>query len=115
MWMKARWLERGRTCLPCGKKDENVDLDEPTALLDHVYLGCTQRGRKPNGIIIETHMFESRISAGATVPGVGKLHAQTVAWPTTWKDRLEILLKDTANWRTTKNRAVEKSLDSLLG
>ena len=37
MWMKARWLERGRTWLPCGKIDENVDLDESTALLDHVY------------------------------------------------------------------------------
>ena len=23
--------------------DENGDLDEPTSILDHVYLGCTQR------------------------------------------------------------------------
>ena len=46
----------------------NVDLDEPTSFLDHVYLGCTQRECKQNEIIIEecTNEFESRISAGAT-------------------------------------------------
>ena len=31
---------------------QNVDLDEPTSFLDHVYLGCTQRERKLNEIII---------------------------------------------------------------
>ena len=58
---------------------KNVDFDEPTSLLDHVYLGCTQRECKPNEIIIEQHreMFESRLPAGATerLP-----HAKTVAW-----------------------------------
>ena len=45
---------------------KNVDIEEPTSFLDHVYLGCTQRERKPNEAIIEqyTKMFESRISAG---------------------------------------------------
>ena len=52
----------------CKKKMKNVDLDEPTSFLDHVYLGCTQRECKPNETIIEefSKMFESRISAGAT-------------------------------------------------
>ena len=47
---------------------KNVDLDEPTSFLDHVYLGCTQRESKPNVITVEENakMFESRISAGAT-------------------------------------------------
>ena len=47
---------------------KNVDIDEPTSFLDHVYLGCTQRECKPNETIIEQYakMFESRISAGAT-------------------------------------------------
>ena len=47
---------------------KNVDIDEPTSFLDHVYLGCTQRECKPNETILEqyTKMFESRISAGAT-------------------------------------------------
>ena len=50
-----------------------MDIDEPTSFLDHVYLGCTQRGCKPNETIIEQYkkMGESRISAGATekLPG----------------------------------------------
>ena len=32
---------------------KNVDLDEPTLFIDHVYLGCTQRECKPNETIIE--------------------------------------------------------------
>ena len=63
---------------------KNVDLDEPTSFLDHVYLGCTQRECKPNEIIIEENrkMFESRISARATekLPGREKPRAKTVAW-----------------------------------
>ena len=61
-----------------------MDLDEPTSVLDHVYLGCTQRDCKPNEIIFEecTKMFEPRISAGATekLPGCERPHAKTVAW-----------------------------------
>ena len=49
------------------------DLDKPTAFLDHVYLGCTQRECEPKKIIVEQYleMFESRMSAGATekLPG----------------------------------------------
>ena len=73
----------------CGKKQnmapmwkklmKNVDIDEPTSLLDHVYLGCTQRECKPNETSIEQYnqMFESRISAGAMENyGDGEGHAQ---------------------------------------
>ena len=60
---------------------KDVDFEEPTSFLDHVYLGCTQRECKPNEKIIGQHnkMFESRISAGATekLPGWGKLRAKT--------------------------------------
>ena len=63
---------------------KNVDIDEPTSFLDQVYLGCTQRERKPNETVIEqfSKMFESRISAGATEKLLvwQKPHAQTVAW-----------------------------------
>ena len=46
----------------------NVDLDEPTSFLDHVYLGWTRRECKLNEIIFEQYkeMFQSRISSGAT-------------------------------------------------
>ena len=46
---------------------KDVDPEEPTSFLDHVYLGCTQRECTIN-CEIETNyrdMFESRISAGA--------------------------------------------------
>ena len=92
---------------------KNVDIDEPTSFLDHVYLGCTQRECKPNEIIIEqyTKMFESRISAGATEkpPGWEKPHAKTVAWPTTWKDILKNAL------RKRESGATLQSFASLFG
>ena len=63
---------------------KNVDHDELTSFLDHVYLGCTQRECKPNETIMEQYkkMFESRISAWATekIPGWEKPHPKTVAW-----------------------------------
>ena len=53
-------------------------------ILDHVYLGCTQRECKSNETIVDEHrnMFESRISAGATerLPSWEKSHANTIAW-----------------------------------
>ena len=51
----------------CWKLMKNVDIEEPTSFLDHVYLGCTQRECKPNEKIIGQYnkMFESRISVGA--------------------------------------------------
>ena len=64
---------------------KNVDLEEPTSFLDHVYLGCIQRECKPNEIIIEQHseMFESRISAEATknYQGGKNLTQKNVEWP----------------------------------
>ena len=53
---------------------KNVDLDEPTSFLDHVYLGYTQREYK--------EIFESRNSASAFAELLGweKHHAEIVAW-----------------------------------
>ena len=48
--------------------NKEVDLGEPTSLLDHVYLGCTQRQCEISNDIVDNYrfMFESRISAGGT-------------------------------------------------
>ena len=63
---------------------KDVDMEEPTSFLDHVYLGCTQRACKPNEKIIGQYnkMFESLLSAGATekLPGWDKPRAKTSAW-----------------------------------
>ena len=47
---------------------KEVDLEEPTSFLDHVYLGCTQRQCEISKDIVDNYrtMFESRISAGRT-------------------------------------------------
>ena len=47
---------------------KDVDLEEPTSFLDHVYLGCTQRECKISKDIVGNHMdmFESRMSSGGT-------------------------------------------------
>ena len=60
---------------------KNVEIDEPTSFLDHVYLGRTQCECKPNETIIEQKTKMSRVSAGATekLPWQ-KPHAKTVAW-----------------------------------
>ena len=48
--------------------NKQVDLEERTSFLDHVYLGCTQRQCEISKDIVDNHrtMFESRISAGKT-------------------------------------------------
>ena len=48
--------------------NKEVDLGESTSVLDHVYLGCTQRQCEISEDIVDNYraMFESRISAGGT-------------------------------------------------
>ena len=70
--------------LMLNKRTKLVDLGEPTSILDHRNVRCTQRECKPNESVIEEYrkMFVSRTSAGATekLLGCEKLHAKTVAW-----------------------------------
>ena len=49
--------------------NKEVDLGQPTSFLDLVYLECTQRHCETRKHIVDNYsaMFESRISAGATV------------------------------------------------
>ena len=69
MWMTSNLAGKKQNLALMWKKlMKDVDIEEPTSFLDHVYLGCTQRECKPNEKIIGQHdkMFESRISAGVT-------------------------------------------------
>ena len=84
---------------------KDVDIEEPTSFLDHVFLGCTRRECKPNEKIIGQYkMFESRISAGATekLPGWHKHREKLQRGHTTWKDMLENAWNRIANWQTKK-------------
>ena len=48
---------------------KDVDLGEPTSFLGHCFLVCTQRECQTSKDIVDNYrnMFESKISAGATV------------------------------------------------
>ena len=48
--------------------NKEIDLEEPTSVLDHVYLGCTQRQCQISKDIVDNYrtIFESIIPAGAT-------------------------------------------------
>ena len=63
---------------------KDVDLGEPTSLLDHVYLGCTQRECQTSKDIVDNYrnMFESEISTGAIeqLPSSRKLDANISSW-----------------------------------
>ena len=51
--------------------DKEVEFEEPTSFLDHVYLGCNERQCQISKDIVDNYrtMFDSRIFAG----GVKKL------------------------------------------
>ena len=55
---------------------KNVDVDETTSFLDHVYLGCTQRECKPN----EPSLNSTQKCSNHVFLDGKKPHAHTVAW-----------------------------------
>ena len=115
-----KWLERKQNMAPMWKNlMKNVDLDEPTSLLDHVYLGCTQRECKLNEIIIEQYreMFESRISATTTekLPGSEKPHAKSVAWSCDMEGHAQKMRWKTLRTGKQKDGAIVHSFNVLLG
>ena len=63
---------------------KEVDLGEQTSCLDHVYLGCTQRGCETSKDMVDNYriLFESRIFAGAKekLPCSGKTDASIFSW-----------------------------------
>ena len=63
---------------------KQVQLEQPAPLLDHIYLGCTQRECKLNLKIVRENKdsFESLISPGTIKQLLGwkKSHVDIVAW-----------------------------------
>ena len=56
---------------------KDVNIDEPSSFLDHVYLGCTQRECKPNEKFIGQY---SKMIESLKIPGCNKPRAKTSAW-----------------------------------
>ena len=92
---------------------KNVDLDELTSFLDHVYLGCTQHECKPNEIIIDGYRkcsnHEFLLEQLKTYQGGKHLTHRRSRGPAAWKDMLRNALRDIANWRTKKQSSYTKS------
>ena len=84
--------------------NKEVDLEEPTSFLDHVYLGCTQRQCEISKDMVNNDrpMFESRISAGARK----NYHAREICvflrGLVTWKVMPRNVWHDVASWRTKR-------------
>ena len=89
---------------------KDVDLEEPTSCLDHVYLGCTQRECQISKDIVDNYQKYVRIkdvcwcygkitrnaNQGTLTPTLS-LHG-----PMPWKVMQRNAWKDIANWRTTQ-------------
>ena len=67
---EMKWAGKKQNITPMWKVlNKEVDLGESTSFFDHVYMACTQRQCEIRKDIVDNYrtMFESRISAGATV------------------------------------------------
>ena len=62
--------------------NKEVDLEKPTSVLDHVYLGCTQRQCEISKDIVDNYrtMFESGISAERTEKLPYSENLRTSSW-----------------------------------
>ena len=89
LWTTYIWLERNKTLTMWKVLMKEVDLDEPTSFLDHVYFGCSRRECETSKDIVDSYwnMFESRISAGAKESYLvqGNLTQTYLSGPVIWK------------------------------
>ena len=93
---------------------KEIDLGEPTSFLDHVYFVCTQRECETSKDVVDNdkHMFESRISAGATEKLLRskRLDANiSLHGLMTWKVMQRNAWNDIASWRTEQLNSCTKS------
>ena len=105
--VSTKMAGKNQNMTPMWKKlMNNVDIDEPTSFLDHVFLRCTQLECNPNERIIEQHkkVFGSRISVEQqkNYRARKNLEHKPKRGPTTWKDMVRNALNDTVNWKTIK-------------
>ena len=115
MWMTSNMAGKKQNMAPMWKKlMKDVDIEEPTSLLDHVCLGCTRRKCKPSEIIIRNiqrslnHVFlleQLRNHQDGT-----NLARKLQRGPTTWKDMIENAWNGIATWRTKRRSNFNKFL-----
>ena len=98
---------------------KNVDIEEPTSFLDHVYLGCTQRECKPSDRVTDQYreMFESRFSVGATqkLPGWEKHCTKRVAWSVDMESRVKKCVERYCELANKEAEQLYKVSNSMAG
>ena len=120
VWMTSKFVgKKQHLALMCRKLMKDVDIEEPTSFLDHVYQGCIQRECKPNEKIIGQYnkMFESRISAKPTekLPGWDKPRAKTSAWSYDMEGHARKMRGTVLRIGKQKDGATIRSFSSLFG
>ena len=55
LWTTYNWLERNKTLTMWKVLMKEVDLDEPTSFLDHVYFGCSRRECETSKDIVDSY------------------------------------------------------------
>ena len=101
---EMKWAGKKQNITPMWKVlNKEVDLGEPTSFFDHVHLACTQRQCEIKDIV-DNHrtMFESRISARATVKLPCSENLRISSWSVTWKGMSRNVWNDIVSWRTRR-------------
>ena len=78
MWMTLTMAGREQNLANlCEKLMKNVDIEEPTSFLDHVYLECTQHECEQNDFFLEKIQKYVRITyfclSNGKIAGMGKI------------------------------------------
>ena len=97
--------------------NKEVDLGEPTSVLHHVYLECTQRQCEISKDIIDNYrtMFESRISAGATEKYHARKIFESLRGLTIWRVMPGSVWNDIVSWQTGRhNNSTKYQLHALM-
>ena len=93
---------------------KHVDIDEPTSLLDHVYLGCNQRECKPNEIIMDEYKdVKYFVQQHLKITGMGKPVAKTMAMSSDMEGHAQKRLNVTVNWQTSKYQFKQEEVESV--
>ena len=117
-WHQTGWKETKYIDPMWKVLNKEVDLGEPTAYFDHVYLECTQRQCETSKdiVVIYRTMFESGISAGATgkITMLGKI-CVFLRGHMTWKVMPRNVWNDIVSWQTGRlNNSTKYVLHALM-
>ena len=102
---EMKWAGKKQNITPMWKVlNKEVDLGEPTSFFDHVHLACTQRQCEISKDTVDNYrtMFESRISARATVKLPCSENLRISSWSVTWKGISRNVWNDIVSWRTRR-------------